>query len=46
MFVVVRENVNEWLDEDDVDLQQSEVPTVELKDACPLVSVENSQANP
>lgn len=46
VLCVVRENDNvEWLNEDDVDLQNEE-PTVELKDACPLVTVEDSQANP
>ncbi|KAF2902985.1 hypothetical protein ILUMI_03212, partial [Ignelater luminosus] len=46
VLCVVRENHNiEWLDEDDFDLQ-NEIPTVELQDASPFVSVENSQVNP
>ena len=44
---MVRENDDaEWLDETDVDLQQSTVPTTDLQDAYPVISVEKSLVNP
>ena len=47
ILCVVRENDDaEWLDETDVDLQQSTVPTTDLQDAYPVISVEESLVNP
>lgn len=47
ILCVVRENDDaEWLDETDVDLQQSTVPTTDLQDAYPVIGVEESLANP
>ncbi|XP_060806168.1 uncharacterized protein LOC132903036 [Amyelois transitella] len=47
ILCVVRENDDtEWLDETDVDFQQSTVPTTDLQDAYPVVSVEECLANP
>lgn len=47
ILCVVRENDDaEWLDETDVDLQQSTMPTADLQDTYPIVSVEESLANP
>ncbi|XP_065172441.1 uncharacterized protein [Atheta coriaria] len=47
ILCVVRENDDtEWLDESDVDFQQNTVPTTDLQDAYPVVSVEESLANP
>ncbi|GBP40848.1 hypothetical protein EVAR_88909_1 [Eumeta japonica] len=47
ILCVVRENDDaEWLDETDVDLQQSIVPTTNLQDAYPVIGVEESLANP
>ncbi|GBP42246.1 hypothetical protein EVAR_29844_1 [Eumeta japonica] len=47
ILCVVRKNDDaERLDETDVDLQQSTVPTTDLRDAYPVVSVEESLANP
>lgn len=47
ILCVVRENDDaEWLDETDVDLQQSTVPTTDLQDAYPVIGVEESFVNP
>ncbi|GBP10640.1 hypothetical protein EVAR_76450_1 [Eumeta japonica] len=43
----VRKNDDaEWLDETDVDLQQSTVPATDLQDAYAVVSVGENPANP
>ncbi|XP_065172504.1 uncharacterized protein [Atheta coriaria] len=46
LCVVPENDDTEWLDESEVDFQQNTAPTTDLQDAYPVVSVEESLANP